>query len=40
MSGFAGLGVDTVILSPRTGRPARCIEEFAAPEVGRVADLS
>lgn len=37
MAGYTELGLDTVILSPRTGRPARFIETFAAPAVRRLA---
>ncbi|MBT2422504.1 LLM class F420-dependent oxidoreductase [Streptomyces sp. ISL-22] len=37
MAGYTELGLDTVILSPRTGRPAHFIETFAAPAVRRLA---
>ena len=39
ITGFAKLGVDTVILGPRTGEPAEWIERFVAPAVPRLAEL-
>lgn len=39
ITGFTKLGVDTVILSPRTGEPAEWIERFVAPAVPRLAEL-
>jgi F420-dependent oxidoreductase-like protein len=39
MADYAKLGVQTVIIAPPTGTPARWIEEFIAPVVQRVADL-
>ncbi|MEV8089503.1 LLM class F420-dependent oxidoreductase [Streptomyces nigra] len=36
---YAKLGIDTVILSPGTGRPAAFAEDFAAPAVARLAEL-
>jgi alkanesulfonate monooxygenase SsuD/methylene tetrahydromethanopterin reductase-like flavin-dependent oxidoreductase (luciferase family) len=39
ISGYAKLGIDTVILAPRTGAPAAWIERFAAPAVRRLAEL-
>ncbi|MFF7162350.1 LLM class F420-dependent oxidoreductase [Streptomyces sp. NPDC008086] len=39
VAGYAGLGIDTVILGPRTGEPAAFIENFAAPAVRRLAEL-
>ncbi|MEU6532266.1 LLM class F420-dependent oxidoreductase [Streptomyces sp. NPDC046928] len=36
---YTGLGIDTMILSPGTGRPAAFVEEFAAPAVPRLAAL-
>jgi F420-dependent oxidoreductase-like protein len=39
ITGYTKLGVDTVILGPRTGEPAGWIEEFAAPAVTRLAEL-
>ncbi|OIJ66483.1 LLM class F420-dependent oxidoreductase [Streptomyces mangrovisoli] len=39
MSGYAGFGIDTVILGPRVGEPAGWIERFAAPAVERLAEL-
>ncbi|MEU5099691.1 LLM class F420-dependent oxidoreductase [Streptomyces sp. NPDC020996] len=39
MEGYTKLGLDTVILAPRTGRPAGWIESFAAPAVRRLAEL-
>ncbi|MFJ8533866.1 LLM class F420-dependent oxidoreductase [Streptomyces sp. NPDC093591] len=37
--GYTKLGIDTVILGPRTGEPAAFIEDFAAPAVRRLAGL-
>ena len=39
ITGYTKLGIDTVILSPRTGEPAAFIERFAAPAVQRLAGL-
>ena len=39
IDGFTKLGVDTVILGPRTGEPAEWIERFVAPVVPRLAEL-
>jgi F420-dependent oxidoreductase-like protein len=39
ITGFTKLGVDTVILGPRTGEPAEWIERFVAPAVPRLAEL-
>jgi F420-dependent oxidoreductase-like protein len=39
IDGFTKLGVDTVILGPRTGEPAEWIERFVAPAVPRLAEL-
>ncbi|WP_428936044.1 LLM class F420-dependent oxidoreductase [Streptomyces sp. ACT015] len=39
LSGYAGLGIDTVIFGPRTGDPASWIDEIAAPAVPRLAAL-
>jgi F420-dependent oxidoreductase-like protein len=39
IGGFTKLGVDTVILGPRTGEPAEWIERFVAPAVPRLAEL-
>ncbi len=39
IEGYTKLGVDTVILGPRTGQPAAFIENFAAPAVQRLAEL-
>ncbi|SEC68636.1 probable F420-dependent oxidoreductase, Rv1855c family [Streptomyces sp. 3213] len=39
IDGFTKLGVDTVILGPRSGEPAEWIERFAAPAVPRLAQL-
>ncbi|WP_019068396.1 LLM class F420-dependent oxidoreductase [Streptomyces hokutonensis] len=39
IDGFTKLGVDTVILGPRSGEPAEWIERFAAPAVPRLAEL-
>ncbi|MFI0508907.1 F420-dependent oxidoreductase-like protein [Streptomyces canus] len=39
ISGYAKLGIDTVILAPSTGAPAQWIERFTAPAVRRLADL-
>ncbi|WP_405989073.1 LLM class F420-dependent oxidoreductase [Streptomyces sp. NBC_00986] len=39
INGFTKLGVDTVILGPRTGEPAEWIERFVAPAVPRLAEL-
>ncbi|AZS83540.1 LLM class F420-dependent oxidoreductase [Streptomyces griseoviridis] len=39
LSGYAKLGIDTVIFGPRTGDVAAWIEEFAAPAVPRLAEL-
>ncbi|MFF4085377.1 LLM class F420-dependent oxidoreductase [Streptomyces nigra] len=36
---YAKLGIDTVILSPGTGRPATFAEDFAAPAAARLAEL-
>ncbi|MEV5438471.1 LLM class F420-dependent oxidoreductase [Streptomyces sp. NPDC052682] len=36
---YTELGIDTVILAPRTGEPAGWIERFAAPAVELLADL-
>ena len=39
IAGYGRLGIDTVILSPRLGEPARWIDSFAAPVVGHLAQL-
>ncbi len=39
IDGFSKLGVDTVILGPRTGEPTEWIERFVAPAVPRLAEL-
>ncbi|MFJ7074039.1 LLM class F420-dependent oxidoreductase [Streptomyces sp. NPDC098781] len=39
IAGYTKLGIDTVILGPRTGEPAAFIENFAAPAVPRLAGL-
>ncbi|MEV6505214.1 LLM class F420-dependent oxidoreductase [Streptomyces sp. NPDC051642] len=39
INGFTKLGVDTVILGPRTGEPVEWIERFVAPLVPRLAEL-
>ncbi|WP_316740921.1 LLM class F420-dependent oxidoreductase [Streptomyces sp. MK7] len=39
LEGYAGLGVDTVILAPRLGDPAGWIDRFASRAVRRVAEL-
>ncbi|MEU3984246.1 LLM class F420-dependent oxidoreductase [Streptomyces sp. NPDC026672] len=39
VEGYAGLGVDTVIISPRLGETSGWIESFAAPAVERLAGL-
>jgi F420-dependent oxidoreductase-like protein len=39
IDGYAGLGLDTVILVPRLGEPTAWIESFAAPVVQRLAQL-
>jgi F420-dependent oxidoreductase-like protein len=39
INGFTKLGVDTVILGPRTGEPVEWIERFVAPAVPRLAEL-
>ncbi|MBC2908079.1 LLM class F420-dependent oxidoreductase [Streptomyces cupreus] len=39
ITGYTKLGIDTVILAPRTGEPAAFIEDFAAPAVQRLAPL-
>ncbi|MDO0909795.1 LLM class F420-dependent oxidoreductase [Streptomyces sp. DT2A-34] len=39
IAGYSKLGIDTVILGPRTGEPAAFIENFAAPAVPRLAEL-
>ncbi|QKZ16849.1 LLM class F420-dependent oxidoreductase [Streptomyces chartreusis] len=39
IAGYTELGIDTVILGPRTGEPAAFIENFAAPAVQRLAGL-
>ncbi|WP_155054223.1 LLM class F420-dependent oxidoreductase [Streptomyces blattellae] len=39
ITGYTKLGIDTVILGPRTGEPAAWIEDFAAPAVQRLAAL-
>jgi F420-dependent oxidoreductase-like protein len=39
INGFTKLGIDTVILGPRTGEPAEWIERFVAPAVPRLAEL-
>ncbi|WP_328420405.1 LLM class F420-dependent oxidoreductase [Streptomyces sp. NBC_00443] len=39
IAAYTGLGIDTVILGPRTGEPAAFIENFAAPAVQRLAGL-
>ncbi|MFC8429552.1 LLM class F420-dependent oxidoreductase [Streptomyces sp. NPDC057253] len=36
---YTKLGIDTVILGPRTGAPAEWIERFASPAVQRLAEL-
>ena len=40
MTGYAELGIDTVIVSPPVPEPARWIEDQAAPAVRRLAELS
>lgn len=39
ITGYTKLGIDTVILAPRTGAPAEWIERFTAPAVQRLAEL-
>ncbi|MGV9455465.1 LLM class F420-dependent oxidoreductase [Streptomyces sp. NPDC003635] len=39
ITGYAELGIDTVILGPATEEPAAFIEDFAAPAVERLAAL-
>lgn len=39
IANYSKLGIDTVILGPRTGEPAAFIEDFAAPAVRRLAEL-
>ncbi|WP_435209012.1 LLM class F420-dependent oxidoreductase [Streptomyces sp. bgisy034] len=39
IAGYTELGIDMVILGPRTGEPAAFIENFAAPAVQRLAGL-
>ncbi|MEU9991851.1 LLM class F420-dependent oxidoreductase [Streptomyces sp. NPDC048045] len=39
MEGYAGLGIDTVVLAPRLGAASGWIERFAAPAVERLAGL-
>jgi F420-dependent oxidoreductase-like protein len=39
VEGYTKLGIDTVILGPRTGQPSAFIEDFAAPAVERLAAL-
>lgn len=39
IAGYTKLGIDTVILGPRTAQPAAFIENFAAPAVQRLAEL-
>ncbi|MFE5922441.1 LLM class F420-dependent oxidoreductase [Streptomyces sp. NPDC056468] len=39
IAAYTRLGIDTVILGPRTGEPAAFIENFAAPAVQRLAGL-
>ncbi|MFD9000173.1 LLM class F420-dependent oxidoreductase [Streptomyces sp. NPDC059582] len=39
IDGYAGLGIDTVILAPRLGEPAAWIERFVAPVVPLLAEL-
>ena len=39
IAGYTKLGIDTVVLGPRTGEPAAFIENFAAPAVQRLAGL-
>ncbi|CAM5387491.1 MULTISPECIES: LLM class F420-dependent oxidoreductase [Streptomyces] len=39
IAGYTKLGIDTVILGPRSGEPAAFIENFAAPAVQRLAGL-
>ncbi|MFG2373998.1 LLM class F420-dependent oxidoreductase [Streptomyces sp. NPDC048504] len=39
INGFTKLGVDTVVLGPRTGEPVEWIERFVAPAVPRLAEL-
>ncbi|MEU9172949.1 LLM class F420-dependent oxidoreductase [Streptomyces sp. NPDC048420] len=39
ITAYTKLGIDTVILAPRTGAPAAWIETFAAPAVQRCAEL-
>ena len=39
IAGYAGLGIDTVILSPRLGETSGWIESFVAPAVQRLAGL-
>ncbi len=40
ITGYTGLGIDTVILGPRVGEPAAWIERFVAPAVQRLAGLA
>lgn len=39
LTGYTGLGIDTVILAPRLGETAAWIERFVAPAVSRLAEL-
>ncbi|WP_329267944.1 LLM class F420-dependent oxidoreductase [Streptomyces sp. NBC_01451] len=39
IEGYAGFGIETVMLGPRTGEPAAWIEQFVAPAVRRAAEL-
>ncbi|MFE8017941.1 LLM class F420-dependent oxidoreductase [Streptomyces antibioticus] len=39
ISGYAGLGIDTVILAPKLGQTSGWIDRFVAPAVKRLAEL-
>ncbi|MFE0332335.1 LLM class F420-dependent oxidoreductase, partial [Streptomyces sp. NPDC058960] len=39
ISGYTKLGIDTVILAPRTGTTSPWMETFVAPAVRRLAEL-
>ncbi|WP_189267794.1 luciferase [Streptomyces fuscichromogenes] len=39
IQGYAGLGLDTVILSPRLGETSGWMETFVAPAVERLAGI-
>ncbi|MEU6355864.1 LLM class F420-dependent oxidoreductase [Streptomyces sp. NPDC047072] len=39
ITSYTKLGIDTVILAPRTGTPAEWIDRFVAPAVQRLAEL-